>query len=265
MNRNSQLNPSNRWTKSAVFLLIPTIIITILAAVNHHPIMAGSDPLTYLPYVTGDGPGTGGSDIIPFGPTFNGDGTYYYGDGSGACLFPPLPNNLLYAAMNYPQFGNSDYCGAYINITGPQGSVIVRIVDMCPECQYGDIDMSPQAFAQIAEIPQGRVPISWQQVSYPLDGPIVYHFKDGSNQWWTAVQIRNHRNPIAKFEYKNSNGNWINVPRTTYNYFVESSGMGPGPYTFRVTDVFGHTLVDSGIPHVENGDVPGSSQFPPPP
>jgi expansin (peptidoglycan-binding protein) len=171
----------------------------------------------------------------------------------------------MYAAMNYPQFGNADFCGAYINVTGPQGSVIVRIVDMCPECQYGDIDMSPEAFAQIAEISQGRVPISWQQVSYPLEGPIVYHFKDGSNQWWTAVQVRNHRNPIIKLEYRTNNGSWVTVPRTTYNYFVESSGMGPGPYSFRVTDVFGYTLLDNGIPHIEDGTVSGSSQFPPPP
>jgi len=46
---------------------------------------------------------------------------------------------------------------------------------------------------------------------------------------------------------------------------VEASGMGPGPYTFRVTDVFGHTIIESGIPHIENGSVSGTSQFPPPP
>jgi expansin (peptidoglycan-binding protein) len=263
MNWNKQLNMSNRWVKTAVPLLLLCLILSLTAVIGR-PLQAGGASLAFLPFVTGDGPDSDGG-IIPFGQTYNGEGTYYFGTGAGACLFPPIPGNLMYAAMNYPQFGNSDFCGAYITITGPQGSVIVRIVDMCPECQHGDIDMSPEAFAQIAEIHQGRVPISWQQVSYPLEGPIVYHFKDGSNQWWTAVQIRNHRNPIAKLEYKAGNGNWINVPRTTYNYFVESSGMGPGPYTFRVTDVFGHTLVDSGIPHVENGDISGSNQFPPPP
>jgi expansin (peptidoglycan-binding protein) len=264
MKRFERLNNRNNWGKTAVLSLIFLLtILTLLTAVNRQPLQAGGDSFTYLPMITGNGPG-GNGDIIPFGQIYNGEGTYYFGDGSGACLFPPIPGNLMYAAMNYPQFGNSDFCGAYINITGPQGSVIVRIVDMCPECQYGDIDMSPEAFAQIADIPQGRVPISWQQVSYPVEGPIVYHFKDGSNQWWTAVQIRNHRNPIVKFEYMADNGSWAEVSRTTYNYFVESSGMGPGPYTFRVTDVFGNQLVDSGIPHIENGDVSGSNQFPPP-
>lgn len=55
---------------------------------------------------------------------------------------------------------------------------------------------------------------------------IRYHFKEGSNQWWTDVQVRNHRNPIAKLEYYNGN-QWVAVPRTDYNYFVQTNpGMG---------------------------------------
>jgi expansin (peptidoglycan-binding protein) len=141
----------------------------------------------------------------------------------------------------------------------------VRIVDLCPECKAGHLDLSQEAFAQIADLPQGRVSITWQVVSPELAGPIAYHFKDGSNQWWTAVQIRNHRNPIARLEYW-TGGQWIGVPRTSYNYFVQTNpGMGTGPYTFRVTDSYGATLIDGGIPHVENGTVNGAGQFPPGP
>jgi expansin (peptidoglycan-binding protein) len=58
----------------------------------------------------------------------------------------------------------------------------------------------------------------------------------------------------------------VTVPRTSWNYFVQTNpGMGPGPYTFRVTDIYGNVLVDSGIPHVANGTVNGSGQFPPGP
>ncbi|HJZ04732.1 MAG TPA: expansin EXLX1 family cellulose-binding protein, partial [Patescibacteria group bacterium] len=127
------------------------------------------------------------------------------------------------------------------------------------------LDLSREAFAQIAELPQGRVPITWQLVSPALNGPIAYHFKDGSNQWWTAVQIRNHRNPIAKLEYLNGN-QWVTVPRTSYNYFVQTNpGMGPGSYIFRVTDYYGNQLIDSGIPNIENGTINGAAQFPPGP
>ena len=38
--------------------------------------------------------------------------------------------------------------------------------------------------------------------------------------------------------------------------------MGPGPYTFRVTDSYGNVLTDSGIALKVAGEVAGSAQFP---
>jgi len=198
-------------------------------------------------------------------PLHQGIATYYYATGAGACSFDPSPGDLLVAAMNAEEYDNAAVCGAYVFVTGPSGSVSVRIVDLCPECKAGHLDLSREAFSRIADLPQGRVPITWRVVSPSLTGPIVYHFKDGSNQWWTAVQIRNHRNPVARLEYL-AGGQWLAVPRTAYNYFVQTNpGMGPGPYAFRVTDSYGNVLIDSGIPHVENGSVSGAGQFPPGP
>jgi len=138
----------------------------------------------------------------------------------------------------------------------------VRVVDLCPECKAGHLDLSREAFALLADPILGGIDITWQLISPVLDGPITYHFKDGSNQWWTAVQIRNHRNPIASLEYLDGNGQWVSVARTEYNYFVERNGMGPGPFTFRVTDYYGNVLVDSGIPHLPEESVNGVAQFP---
>ena len=196
----------------------------------------------------------------------SGEATYYYATGAGACGFGASPGDLMVAAMNAPDYNNSAVCGEYVLVNGPNGSVMVRIVDLCPGCASGDLDLSQEAFALIAPLSRGRVPITWQVVSPDLPGPIAYHFKDGSNQWWTAVQIRNHRNPIARFEYLKDGSQWVEVPRTSYNYFVQTGpGMGVGPFTFRVTDAYGHVLVDSGIVHVENGTVNGAAQFPPGP
>jgi hypothetical protein len=36
-----------------------------------------------------------------------------------------------------------------------------------------------------------------------------------------------------------------------------------GLYSFRVTDVHGNQLTDTGIGFVEAGEVPGAAQFPP--
>ena len=199
-------------------------------------------------------------------PVHEGVASYYDADGGGSCMFGPSPDDLMVAAMNEPDFGNADYCGAHVQVSGPEGTVNVRIVDMCPGCRVGLLDLSPQAFDKIGELHLGRVPITWKVISPDVSGPIAYHFKDGSNQWWTAVQIRNHRNPIAKFEFLDENGQWVSVGRSHYNYFIQTHpGMGTGPYTFRVTDSYGNVLVDSGIQHVEDGTVSGAAQFPPGP
>ena len=82
----------------------------------------------------------------------------------------------------------------------------VRIVDRCPECQAGDIDLSAEAFARIAEPAAGRVPITWQVVAGDVQGPVSYRFKEGSTRFWTAIQVRNHRLPIAALAIRPAGG-----------------------------------------------------------
>ena len=201
----------------------------------------------------------------PANPIHTGEGTYYSeANGGGNCMFDPTPNDLNVAAMNAVDYNNAAVCGEYVHIWGPKGEVTVRIVDQCPECKSGDLDLSPQAFDQIADLPQGRVKISWQLVSPAIAGPIAYHIHKDSNPWWLSVQVRNHRNPVAKFEYRSSGGQWVTVPRQSYNYF-EISNLGTGPFTFRVTDAYGNVLTDSGIPFKAGTTFNGSAQFPPGP
>jgi expansin (peptidoglycan-binding protein) len=216
----------------------------------------------FLPLIS-----SGAPTVVPGLPsdpdaTRSGEATFYDADGSGNCSFPATPANLLVAAMNHVDYANAWLCGAFVQISGPQGNVVVRIVDQCPECPAGNIDLSAEAFALIAEPVQGRVLITWKIVSPPLAGPIVYHFKEGSSQYWTAVQIRNHRNPVHSVAYRTPGGTFKALARVDYNYFIEARGMGPGPYTFRVTDIYGNTLEDSGVPLVVAGDAPGGGQFP---
>jgi expansin (peptidoglycan-binding protein) len=222
------------------------------------PQPAAVEPMIFVPLALKPEAPTSGGTI------HTGEATYYNeADGGGNCSFDPTPQNLMVGAMNHVDYDNSAICGAFVEITGPKGVITVRIVDQCPECPAGDIDLSPFAFAQIDDLIKGRVPISWRIVSPDISGPIIYHFKDGSNPWWTAVQIRNHRNPIAKFEYLAEGGQFKEVPRVSYNYFVQSEpGMGAGPFTFRVTDSYGNVLIDSGVQLKDDGDVVGSGQFP---
>lgn len=206
-----------------------------------------------------DGGLVGGScSAVPADET--GDGTYYAADGTGNCSFDASPDDLMVVAMNHPDYADAQWCGACLAVTGPKGTVNVRVVDQCPECKTGDLDMAPQAFDMIADHSAGRVSISWHEIACDVSGPISYHFKDGANAYWTAIQIRNARYPIAKVEAM-KNGAYVDVPRLDYNYFVQTDGLGTGPYQLRVTDQRGHVVEDNGIALGDDVTRTGAGQF----
>ena len=217
-------------------------------------------PQAYLPMVVQKG---SGDEVVAFGRIYEGDGTFYDADGGGNCLFDPSPDVMI-AAINHDDYANSALCGAFVRVSGPDGTIIVKIVDRCADCPAHDIDLHPEAFDQIAERHMGRVPVTWQLVSPPVKGNIVYRWKDTSNPWWSAVQIRNHRTPIQSVEFR-QNGQWVDLERAEWNHFVAHSGMGAGPVSLRVTDVFGRILIDHNISILDDATHPGSGQFPPPP
>ncbi|KAI8365698.1 RlpA-like double-psi beta-barrel-protein domain-containing protein-containing protein [Choanephora cucurbitarum] len=74
----------------------------------------------------------------------------------------------MVAAMNAPQMNNganpnlNPLCGKYITVKGPKGSVRVKIVDTCPPCAKGDIDLSVGAFGKVGSYIDGRIPITWE-------------------------------------------------------------------------------------------------------
>ena len=212
---------------------------------------------------TGNPGSSGGAPVttVTFGAQRQGEGTYYAATGDGACMFGPSPNDMDVAALNQPDWAGSGYCGACADVTGPKGSVRIRIVDLCPECQSGDLDFSQQAFAKIAEVAAGRVAITWTFVACDVSGPVNYRYKDGSNQWWTAVQVFNSRLPVTKLEYSSDGSSWNPTARQDYNYFLAESGFGPNPVQVRITAIDGQTLTDQ-LPAVQELLVtPGHAQF----
>jgi expansin (peptidoglycan-binding protein) len=210
---------------------------------------------------SGDTTPTAAPPPITLGQPENGRATYYDATGAGNCGFDATPNDLDVAAMDAPEYAGSAVCGECVQVTGPKGQVAVRIVDQCPGCEKGHLDLSQEAFAKIADVSAGNVPITWEVVSCDVQGPIQYHFKDGSSQYWTAIQVRNHRLPITKLELQ-LGSTWTDVPRLDYNYFVQASGVGTGAFGVRVTSSTGEVLTDT-LPGVAaNTTVPGSAQFP---
>ena len=193
-----------------------------------------------------------------------GQGTYYAYSGGGNCSFP-MPSGILTAAMNTVDYNTAQACGAYIEVTNENNgeSVVVRIDDRCPGCAVGSVDLSQEAFAEISPLGVGVLPISWHYVSGPST-PAVVWFEDGSSQWWTALQVRNHRNPVATVAYRPSGTStpFVAVQRQMWNDFIAPSGMGPGPYDLKITDVFGKVIKAKNISLVTSTEISLHKQFP---
>ncbi|WP_189979354.1 expansin EXLX1 family cellulose-binding protein [Streptomyces capoamus] len=172
--------------------------------------------------------------------------SYKAGDGDGACLFGPS-SDLMIAAMNTTDYETSKACGAYIRVRAANGaSVTVRITNECPApCAPGQLDLSEQAFAKLADPKLGRLPITWSLVSPSTSGPISLRYKTGSSRYWCGIQAIGHRNPVARLEVRTAGG-WRQLPRTDYNYFLSADGSGCGG-AIRLTDVYGERLTVSGI------------------
>ena len=102
----------------------------------------------------------------PQAPEQSGEATYYNAEGLGACGIQTPPDYLV-AAINDEQYSKAN-CGRCVSVTGPKGTVVVRIIDKCPGCDAGDLDLSQTAFTKIADKSAGRVKITWHFVDCPF-------------------------------------------------------------------------------------------------
>jgi expansin (peptidoglycan-binding protein) len=180
----------------------------------------------------------------------SGEATHYElaAGGMGNCSYPSPPAGQLYVALSPSEYGAAAACGSYLQVTGPDGSVTVEVVDQCPECQAGHIDLSEQAFARIAPLNAGLVPVSYHTIADPpLPAPLSMLVKTGSSAYYLALLPINNGNPLAAVAVSQGSGGWQELTRTTYGYWLASSGAGPGPFTVRLTDSLGHQATVHGI------------------
>ncbi|MER7755062.1 expansin EXLX1 family cellulose-binding protein [Kitasatospora sp. NPDC097643] len=177
------------------------------------------------------------------GANYQGVATSYdAADGNGACSFGPS-GDLMIAAMNHTDYETSRACGASVLVRAANGaSITVRIVNECPlPCAPGQLDLSHEAFAKLADLSVGRLPVTWTLLS-PGTAPdtMSIRYKAGSSQWWCGIQVIGHRNPVVALEVQ-SGGGWRQLTRTDYNYFLSPDGSGCGG-PIRVTDLYGEQL-----------------------
>jgi expansin len=259
---------SPRTTANPLISVLPPLAssstsphLSTTAQVSPSETKSASHPSTHFSGASQSARTTSLAGLVQPGVTYQGVATEYSAaDGNGACLFGPS-NDMMIAAMNERDYQNSEACGAHILVHAANGAAVtVLITNECPyPCAPGQLDLSQQAFAKIADPKAGRVPITWQLISPGAAGTISLRYQTGSSQYWCGIQVIGERNPVTRLEVSTGSG-WQQLPRTSYNYFISKNGTGCGK-AIRITDVYGQQLTTAAMPIEPNVAQPARIQF----
>ncbi|KAL9541780.1 hypothetical protein MBANPS3_008935 [Mucor bainieri] len=91
--------------------------------------------------------------------SMSGDATYY-SVGMGSCGDTNSDSEMV-AALSEKLMGtgaDGSYCGKSITLKSKGGK---SVVDSCPGCGEGDVDLSPSAFKKLGSLDEGVIPITW--------------------------------------------------------------------------------------------------------
>jgi expansin len=179
----------------------------------------------------------------------SGKATFYDLDGGvGNCSFPSAPDDDLFVALGPTEYSKAAACGTYLDVTGPKGKVRVKVIDKCPECDPGHLDLSRTAFKQIGAESAGVIPITYKTVVNPaVPGPLSVRMQEGTSQYWWSALIDNHGNQLASVKVAGSSGTFHTADRADYNNWIIDGGAGSGPFKIKIADVYGRTATLSGI------------------
>jgi expansin len=151
-------------------------------------------------------------------------------------------------ALSPAEYHGAAACGGYVEVSGPDGSVRAEVIDQCPPCASGHVDLSEAAFARIAPLSAGLVSVTYRTVADPpLPAPVSLRVKEGSSRYWLALLAMNTGNPLASVQVESAPGGWRDLVRADYNYWIASPGAGNGPFTVRLTDTAGHRVTVRGV------------------
>ncbi|BAU63960.1 hypothetical protein STA3757_13290 [Stanieria sp. NIES-3757] len=215
---------------------------------------------------------------------YQGRGTFYDAanpsGGKGASGYDvPVQSELdKIVAINNVQWNGSEASGAFLEVSGPKqrdgaAPIIVQVVDYLYERADG-LDLSAEAFAEIAEPVDGIVNIEYKLVGPADDYVTAYGYSIGqgivvegiaeTNPYYAAVRLNNHRYPIESVDLITNNGNLVELNRESDNRFV-LNGNYPlnGAQDLLVTDIFGQqiTLNNVNITNGSSADVVTGEQF----
>jgi hypothetical protein len=204
--------------------------------------------------------------------------TYYAQSNIVACDIPQSEWPEYTTALSEKHFQGGLACGATVRLMNGGKEIRAMVVDLCPvegneEWCSGDMthfDLgNSTAFAQLEPPVTGVKEITFEWMPTPVgDTPVRLRLKDGVNAWWVAIEVINHRYPVARLEIKDpQSGAWRAGDRTKpgmYNYWqfdFTGNGLQP-PFQIRITDQYGQVIEETGPVVQEKYMWTGENQFP---
>ncbi|KAL1865730.1 hypothetical protein Daus18300_007106 [Diaporthe australafricana] len=196
----------------------------------------------------------------------SGTSTFYGGNlNGGTCSFTTMtqiPTGLYGTAFSGSAWNNAAQCGSCLEVTGPNGKIKVMVVDQCPECNEGHLDLFQDGFAKIGSISAGEIATSYTQIPCGISSPIVLHNKSGTSAYWFSMQVVNSNRAVSKLEVSTDGGStWKSTTRTSYNFFENSTGFGTSTVDVRVTSASGGTIKVSKVSVASDSKVTAASNF----
>jgi len=179
----------------------------------------------------------------------SGKATFYDLDGGTPnCSYPSAPDDDLFVALGPSEYSDAAACGTYLDVTGPKGKVRVKVIDKCPECDAGHLDLSRTAFKKIGAESAGVIPITYKTVVNPATpGPLSVRMIDGTSRYYWAALIDNHGNQLQSVKVAGPGGTFHTAKRADYNNWIIDGGAGSGPFKIKILDVYGRSATVTGI------------------
>ncbi|KAF5570472.1 Expansin 2 [Fusarium phyllophilum] len=212
-------------------------------------------------------PSTGSSSNsspIGNGASVSGSSTFYGGNlAGGNCMFSTytLPSGILGTAFSGQKWDNAANCGACIEVTGPSGTIKAMIVDKCPECDPGHLDLFPDAFKAVGGT-DGIVKTSYKFVECGITTPLVLHNKEGTSASWFSIQVVNANEPVKSVQVSTDGGStWKSTERKDYNFFENPAGFGKTSVDVKVTSSTGKSVVVKSVGVTAGAQYKASSNF----
>ncbi|EGZ14542.1 hypothetical protein PHYSODRAFT_508222 [Phytophthora sojae] len=189
-----------------------------------------------------------------------GGDTYFAGEGTsytlgqvsaGNCNFMYDPGvGDYYAALNSEQWDSTLNCGRCAEVScadsrcsDTSSTVTVFIVDKCPECSQGDLDLSPTVFKQLTGSDPSRYSIRWKFVDCPVSGNVQYCTKSGSSSSWLAVQPANFANGVASMKIANQD---VTMVDSCYYFLLNGgSNVDMSAVDIELTSISGETITET--------------------